>query len=66
MTRRNNNAAIFNRIWKEPTYLALHLAKDAIKPFSTEAGTEARREALARFDAACAAISDYETKAGIK
>jgi hypothetical protein len=58
--------AIFERIWREPAYIELHRAKDAISPFSAMPNTPERIERLRRFDAACVAIVAYETAAGIK
>jgi hypothetical protein len=55
--------AIFNALWRDPAYVALHKAKDAVKPFSTFPNTRERTEALARFDECCAAINEYEKNA---
>ena len=45
--------------------MELHRAKDAISPFSVPADTQERIDRLAAFDDACAAITEYERKAGI-
>lgn len=63
--RLGNNASVFDRLWLDPAYVALHRAKDAVKPFSTPPNSDARRAALAEFDAACEAINAYERKAGV-
>lgn len=62
----HGNAAIFERLWLDPKYVALHRRKDAIKPFSTPPNSAERTAALKRFDRACARIQAYETKAGVR
>jgi hypothetical protein len=63
--RLGNNASVFDRLWLDPAYVALHRAKDAVRPFLTPPNTPERTAALARFDAACQAITDYERSAGV-
>jgi len=60
------NAAIFEQLWLDPKYVALHRRKDAIKPFHTPPNSAERTAALKRFDRACARIQAYETKAGVR
>jgi hypothetical protein len=63
--RLGNNASVFDRLWLDPAYVALHRAKDAVKPFNTPPNTPERTAALAAFDAACEAIEAYERAAGV-
>lgn len=66
LTSLQSIRVVFQRIWQEPAYVALHRAKDAIRPFDTEPHSEERRNRLQQFDTACAAINEYERKAGVK
>lgn len=63
---KQNNAAIFDHLWKTEAYVNLHRAKDRINPFSTPPGTPERVARLAEFDRACAEINEYERKAGVR
>lgn len=63
--RLGNNASVFDRLWLDPAYVALHRAKDDVRPFSTRPNSPERTAALAAFDAACEAITEYERDAGV-